>query len=79
MIAKMINENNSGNGNDKNGMLTSSELAQMLNVHINTIRRWNDLGFIKAYRVGSRGDRRFSREEIDRFLEQGRELYQRVS
>ena len=54
--------------NDSNGMLTSRQLARLLNVHINTVRRWDEQGVLKAYRVGRRGDRRFSREDIDVFL-----------
>ncbi len=49
-------------------MLTSRQLARLLNVHINTIRRWNNQGMINAYRIGTRGDRRFDRDEIERFL-----------
>ena len=49
-------------------MLTTSELAHLLNVHIDTIRRWSNQGLIKAYRIGSRGDRRFRREDIAGFL-----------
>ena len=49
-------------------MLTTSEVAELLNVHINTVRRWSDHGLIRAYRICPRGDRRFDREEIVRFL-----------
>jgi excisionase family DNA binding protein len=54
--------------NDSNGMLTTRQLARLLNVHINTVRRWDAQGVLKAYRIGPRGDRRFSREDIDVFL-----------
>ena len=49
-------------------MLTASEVARLLNVHINTVRRWSDRGVLKAYRIGPRGDRRFSKEDIISFL-----------
>jgi len=49
-------------------MLTTSEVAAILNVHINTIRRWSNQGTLKAYQLGPRGDRRFRREDIDEFL-----------
>ncbi len=52
----------------KNGMLTIAETAHLLNVHINTVRRWSDQGMLKSYRIGTRGDRRFHREDIDSFL-----------
>ena len=49
-------------------MLTISEVARILNVHINTVRRWSNQGMLKAYRIGSRGDRRFRREDVDSFF-----------
>jgi excisionase family DNA binding protein len=49
-------------------MLTTSEVAAILNVHINTVRRWSNQGTLKAYQLGPRGDRRFRREDIEEFL-----------
>jgi excisionase family DNA binding protein len=49
-------------------MLTTSEVAVILNVHINTVRRWSNQGTLKSYQLGPRGDRRFRREDIDAFL-----------
>ncbi len=51
-------------------MLTTSDVARLLNIHINTVRRWSNQGIIKTYRIGSRGDRRFRREDITSFLSQ---------
>jgi len=51
-----------------NPMLTTSEVARLLNVHINTVRRWSNQGILKTYRIGSRGDRRFHRDDILNFL-----------
>ncbi len=59
------------NRKDIDGMLTISEVAQLLNVHNNTIRRWSNQGTLKAYRIGSRGDRRFRQEDIASFLLEG--------
>jgi excisionase family DNA binding protein len=55
---------------DKNidPMLTASDVARLLNVHLNTVRRWSNQGVLKAYRIGSRGDRRFRQEDIEYFL-----------
>ncbi len=55
---------------DKNidPMLTASDVARLLNVHLNTVRRWSNQGVLKAYRIGSRGDRRFRQEDIAYFL-----------
>jgi len=57
---------------DKNidPMLTASDVARLLNVHLNTVRRWSNQGVLKAYRIGSRGDRRFRQEDIEYFLAQ---------
>jgi len=54
--------------NQANGMLTGRQVARILNVHINTVRRWDGKGVLKAYRIGPRGDRRFSREDVALFL-----------
>ena len=56
------------NDNKIKPMLTTSDVARLLNVHINTVRRWNNQGKLKAYRIGSRGDRRFRQEDIAGFL-----------
>jgi excisionase family DNA binding protein len=55
-------------------MLTTSDVARLLNVHINTVRRWSNQGILKAYRVGSRRDRRFRQEDISSFLLQEPEI-----
>ena len=49
-------------------MLTTSNVARLLNLHVNTVRRWSNQGILKAYRIGSRGDRRFRWEDITGFL-----------
>ncbi len=46
-------------------MLTTSDVARLIGVHTNTVRRWNGKGIIKSYRINLRGDRRFRRENID--------------
>ncbi len=51
-------------------MLTVREVSQILHVHSNTLRRWSDLGLIRAYRIGPRGDRRFRQEDITVMLSQ---------
>ena len=49
-------------------MMTVREVAQLLHLHTNTVRRWADQGIIRAYRITRRGDRRFRQEDIVRFL-----------
>ena len=54
--------------NPDDNMLTVREVSQILHVHCNTLRRWTDMGIIKAYRIGPRGDRRFKQEDISLLL-----------
>jgi excisionase family DNA binding protein len=49
-------------------LLTVREVARLLNIHGSTVRRWVDKGILRAYRINSRGDRRFKCEDIYRFL-----------
>ena len=49
-------------------MLTVKDVARLLHIHVNTARRWSDQGILKSYRITSRGDRRFRREDIIRYL-----------
>ena len=51
-------------------MLTTAEASKLLGIHVNTVRRWSEKGILRAYRISSRGDRRFRREDIDRFLKE---------
>ena len=52
-------------------LLTIMEVAHQLHVHENTVRSWSNQGILKAYRIGSRGDRRFKQKDITLFLVQG--------
>lgn len=58
----VINESN-------NGMLSTREVAKLLNVHTNTVRRWSNCGMLKVCRIGPRRDRRFKYEDVISFLE----------
>lgn len=55
-------------------MLTINEVAQLLNVHINTVRRWSNRGTLRTYRIGRRGDRRFERMDVANLLLEQSEL-----
>jgi len=52
-------------------MLTTGDVAQLLNLHVGTVRRWSNKGILKTYRIGPRHDRRFRREDVDAALEKG--------
>ncbi len=49
-------------------MLATGEVAYLLNVHVSTVRRWSNLGILKTYRIGPRGERRFRRDDIAVFF-----------
>ena len=53
-------------------LLTIQQAALLPNVHPNTVRGWSDRGMLEAYRVGSRGDRRFARKDTDAVLKKQR-------
>lgn len=46
------------------------EVAKLLHVHPNTLRRWSIIGLIEYQRRGSRGDRIYLPEYINRLLEE---------
>jgi excisionase family DNA binding protein len=50
---------------DSRRMLTTGDVAQLLGLHVNTVRRWCQMGKLKAYRINPAGDRRFRREDIE--------------
>lgn len=49
-------------------LLTTSGVAKLLHLHINTVRRWSNAGILHPYRIGIRGDRRFSQNEVVNYL-----------
>ncbi len=51
-------------------MLTVQQVAEFLQVSVCSVRRWSDKGTLKFYRVGSRGDRRYWREDVLHFLKE---------
>lgn len=48
--------------------LSTSQAASALGVSLGTIRRWADMGYLESYRTPG-GQRRFSVEQIEQFLE----------
>jgi len=53
---------------DNSKLLKISEAAKLLNVHPNTLRKWDKKGILKAIRFGVRGDRRYRKEDILRLV-----------
>ena len=52
-------------------LLTLREAAELLNVHIRTLQRWDESGVLVAIRVGTGRHRRYRREDIERLLKKG--------
>jgi excisionase family DNA binding protein len=48
--------------------LTASQAAHRLGVSISTVRRWSDAGHLAGYRTPG-GQRRFSEQQLDAFLD----------
>lgn len=49
-------------------ILTLKQACEILNCHANTLRKWDNNGFLKAIRFGTRKDRRYHKEDIVKFL-----------
>ncbi|KKT42645.1 MAG: DNA-binding protein, excisionase family [Candidatus Collierbacteria bacterium GW2011_GWD2_45_10] len=50
-------------------LLTITEVSKLLKIHPNTLRAWDEKGILKAVRFGVRGDRRYRREDIEKFID----------
>ena len=53
---------------ETDSLITAGEAASLLNVHINTVRGWNNLGILPSFRIGPRGDRRFRKKDLINFM-----------
>jgi len=49
-------------------LLTIRQAAEVLNVHVETLRRWDKSGKLKAIRVNERGDRRYKPEDLEKLM-----------
>jgi excisionase family DNA binding protein len=49
-------------------LLTIRQAAEILNVHVETLRRWDKSGKLKASRINDRGDRRYNPKDIETIL-----------
>lgn len=50
-------------------LLTIRQAAEVLNVQVETLRRWDKSGKLKAIRVNDRGDRRYKPEDLEKLIE----------
>lgn len=51
-------------------LLRIRETAEMLGVNPQTLRRWDKEGRLIAVRVNKRGDRRYRKEDLKKFIKQ---------
>lgn len=49
---------------ESNELITVGQVARLLHIHPNTVRRWSNKGILTAYRICERGDRRFKSKDI---------------
>jgi excisionase family DNA binding protein len=49
-------------------LLTIRQAAEILNVHVETLRRWDKAGKLKAIRVNDRGDRRYKPADLEKMM-----------
>ena len=49
-------------------LLTLRDACEILNCHPNTLRNWDNKGFLKAIRFGTRKDRRYKKEDIIKLI-----------
>lgn len=52
------------NKESKQELISIGEAAKILGVHIDTLRRWDKEGTLKAIRIGKRGRRMYKKSEI---------------
>ncbi|MEE8374356.1 MAG: helix-turn-helix domain-containing protein [Dehalococcoidia bacterium] len=50
------------------GVLKIREASEFLKVHPNTLRRWSEMGVVRAYRFGPRRERRFKISDLEALL-----------
>lgn len=50
-------------------IITLAEASAILGLHPNTLRKWDNNGYLKAIRIGTRKDRRYRKSDILRLLD----------
>ena len=50
-------------------LLKIKEAAKMLGVSPTTLRKWDNEGKLVAIKISERGDRRYRKEDIEKFLD----------
>lgn len=53
---------------NKKVLYTISEVKDLLGVHIETLRRWDQSGKLKAFRISPKSMRRYRKSDIDNLI-----------
>jgi hypothetical protein len=48
--------------------MTIEDVAELIDVHVNTSKRWSDRSVTKSYRINTCGHRMFSQDDIASFI-----------
>ncbi|MBP6880631.1 helix-turn-helix domain-containing protein [Candidatus Saccharibacteria bacterium] len=59
---------NETNKDNIESLLTLKEASTLLSCHPNTLREWDKSGYLKAIRIGQRGDRRYKKSDIQKLM-----------
>lgn len=49
-------------------LLTLKQTCELLKVHSNTLRQWDEKGILKAVRFGARKDRKYRKADLEKFI-----------
>ena len=50
-------------------IMTTNEVAELLKIHVGSVRKWSRTGMLKGYRLGDRGDWRYLSGDVIAFLQ----------
>ena len=50
-------------------IMTTNEVAELLKIHVGSVRKWSRSGMLKGYRLGDRGDWRYLSGDVIAFLQ----------
>lgn len=53
-------------------LITLKQACELLSCHPNTLRAWDNKGYLVAVRLGTRRDRRYKRQDVMKLLEKER-------
>ena len=57
-----------GEVEETDSLMTTDEVASLLQVHISTVRKWSNLGILESFLISPRSGRRFRKRDLITFL-----------